>query len=57
MRVLPKNYSVSMSPHNPRKTYYFLCVQNHFEDLEMAWDDRYERQYGFFRVFQDASNP
>ncbi len=23
-------------PRYPRKTHYFQCVQNHFEDLEMA---------------------
>ena len=36
-------------PRNLRKTHYFRCVQNHFENLEMALDDRYQNEYGFFR--------
>ena len=45
-----KSYAV-YEPRNPRKTHYFQCVQNHFEDLEIVWDDRYERQYGFLRPY------
>lgn len=45
-----KSYDL-YEPRNPRKTTYFQCVQAHFEDLEMVWDDRYERQYGFFRPY------
>jgi hypothetical protein len=26
-------------------------VQDHFENLEMAWDDRCQSQYGFFRPY------
>jgi hypothetical protein len=49
-RPAQKSYDI-YEPRNPRKTHYFQCVQNHFEDLEMLWDDRYERQYGFFRPY------
>jgi len=29
----------------------FQCVQNHFEDLEMVWEERYQRRYDFFRPY------
>jgi hypothetical protein len=38
-------------PRNPRKTHYFQCVETHFEDLEMVWDDRFQRQYGFSKHY------
>jgi hypothetical protein len=38
-------------PRHPRKTHYFKCVEAHFENLEMVWDDRYQGQYGFFRPY------
>ena len=45
-----KSYDL-YEPRNPQKTPYFQCVQDHFEDLEMVWDDRYQNQYGFFRPY------
>jgi hypothetical protein len=27
------------------------CTQNLFEELEMVWEDRYERQRGFWRPY------
>jgi hypothetical protein len=38
-------------PRQPQKTHYFRCVQNHFEDLEAHWEERYQRRYGFFRPY------
>jgi len=38
-------------PRNPQNTGYYQCVQNHFEDLEIVWEDRYQHQYGFFRPY------
>lgn len=38
-------------PRQPQKTHYFQCVQNHFEDLERLWEERYQRRYGFFRPY------
>jgi hypothetical protein len=32
---------------NPKASQYYRCVEAHFEQLEMAWDDRYARMYGF----------
>ena len=45
-----KSYDL-YEPRNPQKTPYFQCVQDHFEDLEMVWDDHYQNQYGFFRPY------
>ncbi len=30
---------------------YFRCVQDHFEQLEMLLQDRYEPRYGFWRSY------
>jgi hypothetical protein len=38
-------------PRNPQASDYFKCTQDLFEELEMVWDDRYERQCGFFRPY------
>ncbi len=38
-------------PRNPRASDYFRCTEAHYEELEMAWDDRYERRYGFWRPY------
>jgi hypothetical protein len=38
-------------PRNPQASQYFQCVEAHYEDLEMYWEDRYERQYGFWRHY------
>ena len=36
-------------PRNPKASRYYQCVADHFETLEMIWEERYERQYGFWR--------
>ncbi len=52
LNTCPARKSVVLyEPRHPRKTHYFQCVQHHFEDLETAWDDRYQHQYGFFRPY------
>ena len=27
--------------------HYYRCIEANFEELEMVWDDRYERRYGY----------
>jgi hypothetical protein len=34
-------------PRKPQESDYFLCTQYLFEELEMVWEGRYERQRGF----------
>jgi hypothetical protein len=36
---------------NPKASQYYRCVEAHFEQLEMAWDERYARRYGFWRPY------
>ena len=38
-------------PRNPVASNYFQCVSAHWEELEPAWDDLYQRQYGYFRPY------
>jgi ribosomal protein S27E len=38
-------------PRNPQASGYFRCVQDHFEQLEMLWQDRYAPRYGFWRPY------
>jgi hypothetical protein len=42
----PYNYDV-YQPRNPKASAYYKCVENHFEELERAWDDMYASRYGF----------
>ena len=37
------------SPREPRKNYYYRCVEENFEVLERVWDDRYQSAYGYWR--------
>ena len=34
-------------PRNPKAGHYYQCIEANFEELEMVWDDRYERRYGY----------
>lgn len=36
---------------NPQNSQYYQCVQDHFEALEQVYDERFSRQYGFFRTY------
>ena len=38
-------------PRSPRASDYFRCIEAHFEQLEMFWDERYGRRYGFWRPY------
>jgi hypothetical protein len=38
-------------PRNPKTSAYYKCVENHFEELERAWDDMYASRYGFWRTY------
>ncbi|RJX19276.1 MAG: transposase [Desulforudis sp.] len=36
-------------PRNPRHSHYYRCIEAHFEELEGAWEERYQRTCGFWR--------
>ena len=38
-------------PRNPNLSQYYQCVEDHFETLEQVYDERFSRQYGFFRPY------
>ncbi len=38
-------------PRNPKASAYYRCVEDHFEQLETVWDDRYQRRFGFWRPY------
>jgi hypothetical protein len=38
-------------PRNPKASGYYLCVEDHFEQLETVWDDRYQSRLGFWRPY------
>jgi hypothetical protein len=38
-------------PRNPKASSYYRCVEDHFEQLETVWDDRYQSRFGFWRSY------
>jgi len=36
---------------DPQSSLYYQCVEDHFETFEQVYEDRFERQYGFFRPY------
>ena len=40
VQSITHNFDV-YQPRNPKASAYYKCVENHFEELERAWDDTY----------------
>ena len=38
-------------PRKPQDSQYYQCIEDHFEELERVYDDRFAKQYGFFRLY------
>ena len=38
-------------PRNLQSSQYYQCVEDHFETLEQVYDERFSKQYGFFRPY------
>ena len=38
-------------PRKPQDSQYYQCVEDHFERLEQVYDERFAKQYGFFRPY------
>ena len=38
-------------PRKPKASAYYRCVEDHFEQLETVWDERYQRRFGFWRPY------
>ena len=46
------NYNFDLyQPRNPKALGYYRCLQDHFEQLEMSWEDHYASRYGFSRPY------
>ena len=39
------------APRSPRKSQYYRCIEAHFEELEGVWEERYQKNYGFWRPY------
>jgi hypothetical protein len=52
LNLAPQQYDFGIyKPRNPQVSGYYRCVQDHFEQLEMHWQDRYAPRYGFCRPY------
>ncbi len=52
--ALPKTMSDSSRVYrsrNPKASAYYRCVEDHFEQLETVWDERYQRRFDFWRAY------
>ena len=38
-------------PRNPKASAYYRCVEDHFEQLEEVWNDRYQSRFGFWQPY------
>ena len=38
-------------PRSPRKNQYYRCIEAHFEELEGVWEERYQKNCGFWRPY------
>jgi hypothetical protein len=38
-------------PRKPQESQYYQCIEDHFERFEQVYDDRFAKQYGFFRSY------
>jgi len=45
------NISSVYRSRNPRESAYYRCVEDHFERFEQAYEELFERQYGFLRPY------
>jgi len=43
--------SLVYRPRSPQTSQYYQCVEDHLETFEQVYDDRFPKQYGFFRPY------
>ena len=36
-------------PRNPKASDFYACVEDNFEELERVYDDKYQKEHGFWR--------
>jgi hypothetical protein len=42
--------AASYQPRRPQDSDYYHCVEDYFETFVQEYDDRFARQYGFWRL-------
>ncbi len=48
--------AASYHPCQPQDTDYYHCVEDYFETFVQEYDNRFSRQYGFWRPYIEKSN-
>ena len=43
--------SSAYRPWKPQDSQYYQCVEDHFEEFEQVYDERFTTKYGFFRAY------
>ncbi len=43
--------SAVYKPRKPQDSQYYHCVEDHFEEFERIYDDRFPKKYGFLRPY------
>jgi len=38
-------------PRKPQDSLYYRCVEDHFEEFEQVYDERFTTKYAFFRAY------
>ena len=56
LSILPSEEDMSVPsakylPRQPQDTDYYHCVEDYFETFVQEYDDRFSRQYGFWRPY------
>ena len=41
-------------PCQPRKTALYQLLEAYYQDVKAAWEDRFEKTFGYWRGFVDA---
>ena len=36
-------------PRNPKASDFYACVEDNFEELERVYDEKYQKQHGYWR--------
>ncbi len=43
-------------PRKPQNSPYYQCVEDHFEEFERIYADRFPKKYGFFKALRKAGH-
>ena len=49
--LLPGELKPPYRPRVPQQSVYYRLVEEHFEQLERVWEERYQARLGYWRSF------